>query len=1136
MFEVMSMPKIRVSELAKEINIDVKELLEYLAGLDANTKNHMSFVDEALAVQARRRFSKTGALDIQVKPVQPRPVGMPPRARGPIRRGRPIGAASKPGDLGQAPAPGEKAEGKPGGAAVPQAPAITPAASAAATAQAAKTPSAENAAAAASAATATPAATTTPPAAAKTAAPAAPTAQVAPAKPAPVDKPAASAKPVAAAKAAAPAKAEIPVKQAAPPAPPATAASAAPQATEERSARRQGEMKKAEAPAAASPAAQAAGAPEPVEGKDSVPAAKPVAETKEAVVAPAAPKPAAPRKPAAPTPVGKTPAAPKETAPPAAPAKAPAPPAAQTRTSVPEAGPATKKEEREAKAPAAGFRTPDTRREPAKEAKAPFSPAASAAPAEGRKAEQAPERRTFQHQAGERVPSASAAPRPTPAGGAPRPGAGAPPRDQGRRPPRAAAPAEPVKRGRKAEGPPPGEAAFPVPIIPLIKPEAGAAPPPKKIEKDIDPETTKRKDRKSGRAGTGRAMREKVAYSRRDHHAVIQMDAPVGPRSLRRRPRKPVKQQQTAEVQEEVRPSILYLPDSLTVAELAAELRVPATAVIKTLMSEGVMAAINNVIDFDVAKKVAAQFEVTVERSTPTEKERVQRIGVEAADKTDNLATRPPVVTILGHVDHGKTTLLDAIRQTRVVETEAGGITQHIGAYQVEKDGRKITFLDTPGHEAFTEMRSRGAQVTDIAVLVVAADDGVMPQTVEAINHARAAGVPIVVAINKIDRPGANPDRVKQQLADNDLLAEDWGGDTVMVEVSALKKEGIEDLLEMILLVADIRELKADYNCPASGTVIEAELDKTRGPVATVLVQNGVLRVGDAVVVGVTSGKIRAMFDYRGAALKEAGPSTPVSVLGIEDVPAAGDSVQVVEDEKAARQAAEEKLAGHKTELQKAGRLRLSDLFSKIQEGEVKDLNIVLKADVQGSVEALTSSLEKLSDNKVRVNVIHGAAGAITESDIALAAASDGIIIGFNVRPDPAVRRAAEREGVDIHLYRIIYEAIDDVKKAMAGLLEPTYKEDVLGRAEVRATFKVPGVGTVAGCYVSDGKVVRNASVRVLRDSVVIFEGKLSSLKRFKDDAREVAEGYECGIGIERFNDIKEGDVIEAYQMQEVKV
>jgi len=578
-------------------------------------------------------------------------------------------------------------------------------------------------------------------------------------------------------------------------------------------------------------------------------------------------------------------------------------------------------------------------------------------------------------------------------------------------------------------------------------------------------------------------------------------------------------------------PKIVVIPETITVANLANDLNLPATTVIKALMEEGIMAAINNVIDYDAAAMVVEKLGAIPQKPAKEEKQ-VVTVAVEGDEEA--LRPRPPVVTILGHVDHGKTTLLDAIRESNVAEREAGGITQHTGAYQVKKNDELITFLDTPGHEAFTAMRARGAQITDLAILVVAADDGVMPQTVEAINHAKAADVPIIVAINKTDRPGANPDRVKQQLADHGLLAEDWGGDTVTVEISALKKTGIEELLEMVLLVAELAELKANPDRPAIGFVIEAELDRNRGSVATVLIQNGTLRTGDMIVAGTTSGRVRAMFDHRGRGIKEAGPSVPVSVLGLDDVPAAGDRVEVVTDERAARQLVEGRLEEHKDTL-KPGRMRLSDLFSKIEDGEVKDLNIIVKADVQGTVEALSGSLEKLSDDLVRVNVIHAATGGITETDVALASASEAIIIGFNVRPEPDTRRAAEREGVDIRLYRVIYEAIDDIKAAMSGLLDPVYEETVLGRAEVRATFRVPNAGTVAGCYVTDGRILRNAMVRVLRDQVIIYEGKISSLKRFKDDVREVLEGYECGIGIERFNDVKVGDHLEAYHMQEVE-
>lgn len=572
------------------------------------------------------------------------------------------------------------------------------------------------------------------------------------------------------------------------------------------------------------------------------------------------------------------------------------------------------------------------------------------------------------------------------------------------------------------------------------------------------------------------------------------------------------------------------IPDSLTVNELAELLGIPATTIIMKLMEAGVMAAINQSIEFEVAARVAEKLGYEVTRpEKPT-------IGVgRLDDDEENLKPRPPVVTIMGHVDHGKTTLLDAIRQTKVAEQEAGGITQHIGAYQVESNGQKITFLDTPGHEAFTAMRSRGAQVTDIAVLVVAADDGVMPQTVEAINHAKAADVPIIVAINKIDRPGANSERIKQQLVDHGLIPEEWGGDTVCVEVSALQGEGIDELLEMILLVAELRELKANPDRPAVGVVIDAQLDKARGPVATVLVQAGTLRVGDNIVAGSVYGRVRAMHDEHGSTVDEAGPSRPVEVLGLGDVPKAGDLVEVVADERTARQMAEERAAKERDESQRAGRIRLSEIYSKSQAGEVKDLNLLIKADVQGSVEALRQSVEKIKSDEVRINVIHAAVGGITESDVALAAASDAVIIGFNVRPESAARRAADREDVEIRLYRVIYEAIEDIEAAIEGMLEPTYEEVVLGRAEVRATFRVPNVGVVAGCYVTEGRIVRQAEARLIRDHVVIHEGKLASLKRFKDDVREVQEGYECGIGFERFQDIKEGDIIEAFRMEEVK-
>ncbi|MEG6615719.1 translation initiation factor IF-2 [Peptococcaceae bacterium 1198_IL3148] len=578
----------------------------------------------------------------------------------------------------------------------------------------------------------------------------------------------------------------------------------------------------------------------------------------------------------------------------------------------------------------------------------------------------------------------------------------------------------------------------------------------------------------------------------------------------------------------------ITIGESLTVQQLAEKLRRTAADVIKALMKLGVLATINQEIDADTATLIANEFgyEVIIKHEEDIE----ETIMAEEADNEEDLELRPPVVTVMGHVDHGKTSLLDAIRETDVTATEAGGITQHIGAYQVEKNGKKITFLDTPGHAAFTAMRARGAQATDIAILVVASDDGVMPQTIEAINHAKAAEVPIIVAINKMDKPEANPDRVRQELTNYGLVVEQWGGDTISVEVSAIKRHGLDELLEMILLVAEMQELKANPNRLARGTVIEAELDKGRGPVATVLVQNGTLNVGDTVVVGSAHGRVRAMMDYRGRRVKTAGPSTPVEVLGLNSVPGAGDVLVAVKDEKTAKAVAEKRVNKKREEEQKiTTRLSLDDLFKNIKEGTIKELPIVVKADVQGSVEALRQSLEKLSNEEVKVSLVHGGVGAITETDIMLASASNAIVIGFNVRPDVNAQRAAEAEKIDLRTYRVIYDAIDDIKAAMSGLLDPEYKEVVIGQVEVRKIFKVSKVGTIAGCYVVEGKINRDAGVRVIRDGIVVHEGKLDTLKRFKDDAKEVAQGYECGITIERFNDIQEGDVIEAFVTEEIK-
>ena len=575
--------------------------------------------------------------------------------------------------------------------------------------------------------------------------------------------------------------------------------------------------------------------------------------------------------------------------------------------------------------------------------------------------------------------------------------------------------------------------------------------------------------------------------------------------------------------------------EKITVRDLTERIGKPAGEIIKKLMMLGIIATINNELDYDTASLVASEFGVELElKLAETAEDALEKEDV--ADAEEDLMPRPPVVTIMGHVDHGKTSLLDYIRKAHVTATEAGGITQHIGAYTVDLDGRQITFLDTPGHEAFTSMRMRGAQATDIAVLVVAADDGVMPQTVEAISHAKAAGVQIIVAINKIDKVGANIERIKQQLTEYELVCEEWGGDTIMVPVSAVTGEGVDQLLEMILLVAEVQDYRANPNRKARGIIIEARLDKGRGPVATVLVKNGTLRVSDTIVAGTAYGRVRAMVNDRGERVKEAGPSQPVEVIGFNDVPEAGDIISAVDDDKLSRQVAEER----KDKLRRAlikdqQKTTLDDLFNQISAGQIKDLNLIIKADVQGSVEAVRQSLEKLSNDEVRVRTIHGGVGAITETDVMLASTANAIIIGFNVRPDNNAREMAEREKIDIRLYRVIYQAIEDVENAMKGLLAPKFKETLLGHAQVRQTFKVSGVGTIAGSYVTDGKIARNAQIRLLRDNVVIHEGKIDSLKRFKDDAKEVNTGYECGIGIENYNDIKENDVIECFVMEEVQ-
>lgn len=581
-------------------------------------------------------------------------------------------------------------------------------------------------------------------------------------------------------------------------------------------------------------------------------------------------------------------------------------------------------------------------------------------------------------------------------------------------------------------------------------------------------------------------------------------------------------------------PEKIVFSGTLTVGELAKKLGKEPSEIIKKLMFLGVMATINQELDKDSIELIAGDYGVEVEEEIIIDKTNFEEIEIE--DDPEKLQERPPVVTIMGHVDHGKTTLLDSIRKTKVAAGEAGGITQHIGAYQVNVNGKKVTFLDTPGHAAFTTMRARGAQITDITVLVVAADDGVMPQTREAISHAKAAGVPIIVAVNKIDKETANPDRVMQELTELELVPEDWGGDTIFVPVSALKGEGIDDLLEMIVLVAEVEELKANPDRFANGTVIEAQLDKGRGPVATLLVQGGTLKVGDPIVVGNTYGRVRAMTNDVGRRVKSAGPSSPVEITGLNDVPQAGDQFRVFADEKTARQIGEARATRNREEQRSENtKVSLEDLFNQIQQGDIKEINVIIKADVQGTVEALKSSLEKIDVEGVKINIIHTGVGAIAESDIILASASNAIVIGFNVRPDANAKRTAEVEKVDIRLHRVIYKAIEEMEAAMKGMLDPEYEEKVIGQAVVRQTFKVSRIGTIAGSYVTDGKITRDSSVRLIRDGIVIYEGGINALKRFKDDAKEVAAGYECGITLENFNDIKEEDIIEAYIMEEIK-
>lgn len=579
---------------------------------------------------------------------------------------------------------------------------------------------------------------------------------------------------------------------------------------------------------------------------------------------------------------------------------------------------------------------------------------------------------------------------------------------------------------------------------------------------------------------------------------------------------------------------VVKIPDEIVVSDLAAMLKMTAAEVVKKLFSLGVMATVNQVIDYDTAAIVATELGAKAEKEVVVTIE--DRIIDDSDDSAEDLSPRDPVVVVMGHVDHGKTSLLDAIRHTDVTATEAGGITQHIGAYRVDLNGQKITFLDTPGHAAFTSMRARGAQATDIAVLVVAADDGIMPQTIEAINHAKAAGVDIIVAINKMDKPGATTDRIMQQLTEYDLIPEEWGGDTICVPVSALTKMNIDKLLESILLVAEMKELKANPNRAAKGIVIEARLDKNRGPIATLLVQNGTLHSGDIIVAGTSVGRVRVMVDDKGRKVKEAGPSVPVEIMGLAEAPQAGDAFDAVSDERLARELVEQRKQKQKEEQFKSfEKVTLENLFSSLKEGELKELDIIVKADVQGSVEAVKQSLEKLSNDEVRVKIIHGGVGAINESDVMLANASNAIIVGFNVRPDPVAAQNAERDGVDIRCYRIIYDCIDEIEAAIKGMLAPKFREVQQGRAEVRQVVKISSVGNIAGCYVLSGKVTRNSKIRVVRDGIVITEDEISSLRRFKDDVKEVAQNFECGIGLAKFNDIKEGDIFEAFTIEEYR-
>ena len=654
-----------------------------------------------------------------------------------------------------------------------------------------------------------------------------------------------------------------------------------------------------------------------------------------------------------------------------------------------------------------------------------------------------------------------------------------------------------------------------------------------KSNRQFEEQRTKKQTKKKGRnedisSGKLRTLKQESKLSNVDMFEYYDLSTQRGRRSEKKGKQENRNKQKIFKLTE------ITIPSVISVKDLAAEMKVTSGDLITKLLNLGVMATINKEIDFDIAYLAASEFGITAKKKDVKTDEEI--LFDDSEDREEDLITRPPVVVVMGHVDHGKTSLLDAVRKTNVIQGEAGGITQHIGAYKVNVNGREITFLDTPGHEAFTSMRARGAQITDIAILVVAANDGVMPQTVEAINHAKAAEIPIIVAVNKMDLPGANIEKVKEGLTEYGLVPEEWGGETIFVPISAKKGEGIDNLLEMVLLQADMLELKANPNKQAKGTVIEARLDKSRGPVTTMLVQRGTLDAGDTIVVGSSIGRIRTMTNDKGKKVKSAGPSTPVEITGLTTVPNAGDTFYEVKDEKTAKHLIERrKVQEREKALNATSMVTLDDLYSQIEQGKLKQLNLIVKADVQGSVEAVKQALEKLSNEEVRVRVIHSNVGAINETDVTLAKVSNAIVIGFNVRPDPIAKMEAEKDGVEIKLYSVIYNAIEDVESAMKGMLDPEFKEVVIGNAEVRQTFKVSNVGTIAGCYVTDGKIARNSIVRVIRDNVVLHEGKLVSLKRFKDDVKEVAYGYECGVQIENYNDIVEGDVIEAHVMEEIK-